>query len=201
MTDQPRLTEALRRRSLWQVLLVYLGASYAILEGVDLFIDHGLPDWFFSVALVLLIVGLPIILTTALVQQAPRAPGEDDDREDWRRRIRRLFTWRNAFIGVGAAFAVWGVVAAGWLIAGAVTDNTTENEFDLSAAGTLDPNTIAVLYFDDHSQGAANLHLADAFTEALTHELTQVPGLIVRSRSAVKQFKGTAVSRTALPER
>jgi hypothetical protein len=46
-----RLIAEVHRRSLWQVLLVYLGASYAILEAVDLFTERfDLLDWSFPVA-------------------------------------------------------------------------------------------------------------------------------------------------------
>lgn len=55
-------------RSIWQVLLVYLGASYAILEAVDLFTERwGLPSWLFTAAAVLLVVGLLVVLTAAML--------------------------------------------------------------------------------------------------------------------------------------
>ena len=54
------------RRSLWQVLGIYLGASWLILQVVDTLAGAlSLPDWSASFALFLLIVGLPIVLTTA----------------------------------------------------------------------------------------------------------------------------------------
>ena len=69
MPPLKRLVLEIHRRSLWQVLLVYLGASYAILEAVDLFIGRlGLPEWVFQSALVLLFIGLPVVMVTALVQ-------------------------------------------------------------------------------------------------------------------------------------
>ena len=63
----------IHRRSLWQVLGIYVFASWAVLGGVDTLGDAlGLPDWFPRLALGLLIVGLPIVLATAFVQEGGR---------------------------------------------------------------------------------------------------------------------------------
>ncbi len=66
------LWTTIRRGRLIQVLAFYLGTSFLVLEAVDILTDRlGLPDWVFPGAVVLLLIGLPIILTTALVQRAP----------------------------------------------------------------------------------------------------------------------------------
>lgn len=63
--------EAIKRARLVRVLVVYCGASFVALQAVALFQDKlGLPDWFFPGAVGLLIVGLPIVIATALVQAA-----------------------------------------------------------------------------------------------------------------------------------
>ena len=50
------------RRSLWQVLGIYVLGSWAVLGGLDT-LDGvlGLPEWFLPVAFALLIVGLPVV--------------------------------------------------------------------------------------------------------------------------------------------
>jgi TolB-like protein len=196
MSVLKNLAEELHRRSLWQILLVYAGVAYGILEAVDLFLERfALPDWFFIVAFLLLAVGLVVVVTTALVQ--PAAPWTEaeavDAPADGRSGLRRLFTWRNATIAAGAAFALWGIVATGWLMVSQRADELTGEAVDLSAEPDVDRNRIAVLYFDDHSEGRVNVHLADAFTEALTHELSQVAGLDVLPRSAMKPYRDTAI--------
>lgn len=55
----------------------------------------------------------------------------------------------------------------------------------------LNPNRLAVLYFDDMSEGGALSHLAAGFTESLIHELSQVEGLDVVSRRAVAGYRET----------
>jgi eukaryotic-like serine/threonine-protein kinase len=62
------------RRSLWQVLGVYLGTSWVVIQVVnELTRAAGLPDWVPPFALVLLLLGLPIVIATAVVQEG--APG------------------------------------------------------------------------------------------------------------------------------
>ena len=68
-------------RSLWQVLALYTGASWVVLQVVDVVKDNmGLPDWVFPFALLLLLVGLPIIVATAMVQgrRAPETAGDGE---------------------------------------------------------------------------------------------------------------------------
>lgn len=193
MSRIKKLAEELRRRSLWQILLVYAGASYAILEAVDLFTDRfGLPDWYFEATFILIALGLVLVVATALLERAVGSAERPDVTEVEGSTIRRLFTWRNALVTVAASFLIWGVVATGWLAVG-LWKHQPDRESSEALQPTLDPNRIAVLYFDDHSEGEVNAHLTGAFTEALTHELSQVPGLNVLSRSAVKQYQGSTV--------
>ncbi len=55
------------------------------------------------------------------------------------------------------------------------------------------PTRIAVLYFDDHSEGSRLAHIAAGLTEGLIHELAQVEALEVVSRNGVKPFRDAAV--------
>ena len=70
MVRLKRLIREIHERSLWQALVVYLGASYAVLEAVDLFIERfGLPSWLFPVAFFLLLVGLPLVVAASLTRE------------------------------------------------------------------------------------------------------------------------------------
>src|SRR5687767_453984 len=58
------------RRSLWQVLGVYLALSWGVYQVVkELTQLFGLPDWVPGFGIVLLLIGLPIVLATAFVQE------------------------------------------------------------------------------------------------------------------------------------
>ena len=62
----------LKRARVFQVVVVYLGASWAVLQVAQLLQESlGLPDWVVPVALLLLIIGLLVILATAWVQSLP----------------------------------------------------------------------------------------------------------------------------------
>jgi hypothetical protein len=70
MTRLRRLIREIHRRSLWQVLGVYVVGGWAALEAVGgIATAAGLPDWLPSLALVLLVLGLPVVLATAVVQE------------------------------------------------------------------------------------------------------------------------------------
>jgi len=61
-----------------------------------------------------------------------------------------------------------------------------------------DPNHIAVLYFDDRSEGGQLRSLADGLTESLIDELSAVKGLKVISRNGVAPYKGKDVAPDSL---
>jgi hypothetical protein len=66
MSRLKRLIQEIHRRSLSQVLGIYLGGAWVTLQGIEALVSVlGLPEWVPGFALVLLIVGLPIELATA----------------------------------------------------------------------------------------------------------------------------------------
>ncbi len=125
------LIHEIHRRSLWQVLGIYVAASWIVLQVVDVIGNNfGLPEWVPPAALILLLIGLPIVLATAVVQEGvstrpakTQEASPDDDalarlppvQEPEVRGHHRLFTWRIALLGGGVAFALLGVVTAGYM--------------------------------------------------------------------------------------
>lgn len=76
MTGLKRLVRELHRRSLWQVLLIYGTGSWIVYQvALDLADGLGLPDWVAPTVLILLMVGLPVVLATAFIQEG--APGAE----------------------------------------------------------------------------------------------------------------------------
>jgi eukaryotic-like serine/threonine-protein kinase len=77
--------QEIHRRSIWQVLTVYLVGSWIGYQ-VVLSLSHGLglPDWVPGLAVVLFIIGLPIVLATAFIQEGGPVKGgrvaSDDNR-------------------------------------------------------------------------------------------------------------------------
>ena len=117
MSRLKRLIIETHQRSLWQALLVYFGASFALVEVVDIFIERfGLPSWLFPAAVALLVIGLPVVIVTSLAREeiwgddVPEEHAAAAEEED--RRL-RLLTWRTAGLSFLVALALWGVIAAG----------------------------------------------------------------------------------------
>jgi len=118
MSRLKRLVQEIHRRSLWQVLSIYVVAGWFAYQVVWTFTEsQGLPDWVPQAALVLLIVLLPVVLATAFVQEgvgggpvrpeeaaAPEAatgeaePAVGVPEADVSSLTRRVFTWRNAIL-------------------------------------------------------------------------------------------------------
>ena len=82
------LIHEVHRRSLWQVLGIYLAGSWIALQIVETLSESmTLPDWVQGFSVILLVLGLPVVLATAFVQEgvgrkaslagaAPDADGE-----------------------------------------------------------------------------------------------------------------------------
>jgi tetratricopeptide (TPR) repeat protein len=141
-----KLIHEIHRRSLWQVLGLYAAGSWIVLQVVDQLVQSaGLPDWVPSLAIVLLLIGFPMVLATAFVQvgmrrqvatdEAPEAaPAQESQaveatsspprpgssaptRAEASSWFRRnVFTWRNAIAGGIAALALFGAATAVWMV-------------------------------------------------------------------------------------
>jgi len=70
MNRVKQLVVEIPRRSLWQVLMVYLGSCWAVLEASDQVIErYLLPEWVYPTEIIILLIGLPIVLATAMVRE------------------------------------------------------------------------------------------------------------------------------------
>jgi len=193
------LIHEIHRRSLWQVLGIYAVASWAVLQVVDTLGGAlNLPGWFPSVALAFLIVGLPIVLATAFVQEGVSGRGERDAGEAGAPedapsgRASGLFTWRNAFGGGVLAFALLGFVGTGWILFGG----------GLSSNGALvsREQSVAVLPFVNMSGDPDNEYFSDGITEEILNALAQLPELRVRARTSSFAFKGRNIPIAAIAD-
>jgi eukaryotic-like serine/threonine-protein kinase len=117
-----RLIIEAHRRSLWQVLAIFIASGWAVLQALDVLINQGvLPGWVFRAGIALLLLGLPMVLATAFVQEGmpPRGPAPSVTPEMPHTAPRgtphRLFTWRNAMLGGVGAFALLGFASAGYM--------------------------------------------------------------------------------------
>lgn len=143
-----RLILELHRRSLWQVMLIYVGGAWAGYEIIDAITDRlALPAWLPLLAIILFVLGLPFVLATAFVSDEPTIPireAPQEARTVARREAagrRRFLTLRSAGLAFVGACAVWGVVAAGLFALQGLGDE------DEDAGPTISTARVAVLPF------------------------------------------------------
>ena len=207
MSRFKRLISEVHRRSIWQVLAIYLLGAAAGFQVIQSLTEGlGLPRWFPGFAVVLFIVLLPVVTATAMIREDPRrardeppvpggaetgavraahggaAPGETGPRK-------RVLTWRGAFLALMGALAVWGIFAAGYLLIGGLPLTGTDDDTQLTTLRTK----LLVLPFVNLG-AAEDEYFADGVTEELISRLAEIPELGVISRTSAMQYKDTQKS-------
>ena len=189
-----KLIHEAHRRSLWQVLGIYLAGSWIALQVVAQLADSvGFPDWVEPFALVLLIIGLPIVMATAFVQEgvAPARDAVDEAKAEAKTSVtdsgtviveeaptpatsgsRKLFTWRNAIGGGALAFLFLVAVTIAWIV---MRQAGIGPAGSLVARGVIDDRA-PVIVADFSAQDSL---LARAATEAFRVDLSQSPNVQV----------------------
>ena len=200
-----KLIHEIHRRSLWQVLGIYAVGAWVALQVVDVLAQNfGLPEWFPAFALALLVIGLPIVLATAVVQEGVRG-GEPpvEPTGDHASSVsvaapavessgRNLLTWKNAVLGGVGAFALWGVLAAGWMLLGPGAGSGAA-ETGAGAAGPADSRdlrSVAVLPFATRTTSEEDEYFAEGMHDDLLTQLAKIDSLKVISRTSVMEYKG-----------
>ncbi len=192
MEGLKRLIREIHRRSIWQVMSVYaLGGWFAFQIVQSMTEGLGLPSWFPGLAVVLLIIGVPIVLATAIVQEGISGPEPEPasavSATPPPTTVDRLFTWKNAIGGGILAFALWGVIAAGWMLFGAGVIGRT----DAGLAGEDARRTIAVLPFTSVRSDEDSESFRVGLHDELLTQLVKVGGLRVTSRTSVLEYEKT----------
>ncbi len=143
------LLERLRSARLVRVVIIYLAASWFVVQALDILAQHfTLPQWFFPAGLALLAIGLPVLISTALIQARLR---QADASAAARLLTRgptswsapgRLFTWRRAILGGVLAFAALGSLGIGLV-------------WSRNRGHELKPDFVAVMPFHPVGSGVA----------------------------------------------
>jgi eukaryotic-like serine/threonine-protein kinase len=179
--------EAIRRGHPVRVALLFGAASAGVLGLVYLLIRVlGLPDWVLLGAVVLLLLGLPIMLVTGY-QERRRAQARASGRVTTTPAggLPGFFTWRKAIMGGVAAFALLGlgtVVYTAMRLLGIGPVGT------LMAAGRLGEKDQLVIA--DFENRTADSGLAASVTEAFRIDLAQSPVVRILDASAVSAALG-----------
>jgi len=216
MSRLKNLIHEVHRRSLWQVLAIYIAVAWVVLQAVEVLTSsYGLPQWFPALAAALLLMGLPFVLATAFVQEGvpignrtdptlipeasdptlfpdsgrPAAGVGSKPEPPKAEGMHRLFNWRNA-VAIGAAlFAIWGVVSLGWLFTGfrGLVVKAEAADFFTEA------DRVLVVEFDNKTEQSA---LGLAVKEAVVTDLDQSEYVYVVSGDELEKV----LERMRLPD-
>lgn len=147
MSPLKRLLDEIHSRSLWQVLTLYLAGGWVVLEVTATIVEQlYLPGWVFPSALVLLLIGLPILLLTAVLHRGVRSASESATSG-----LGKWLTWRRALWSGLLAFTLLGIGMVGFLASRALGVGPGAT---LIAQGALDERDRLVLGdFQDASGG------------------------------------------------
>jgi len=107
------------RRTFLSVVGIYAAGSWVVLQVIDVLNQNlGLPPWAFSLALVFLLIGLPVVAATAWLQGRGQIHGAEDTEDPTGSPTgpHKLFTWRNAALAGLGAMALWGIFATAWMV-------------------------------------------------------------------------------------
>ena len=157
----------LRQHSMVRWTVTYLAGAVVALEGTSTV--AGAFDW------------SPMVVRALAVALALGALGVMATAWTHSSRGRRFGVAEVALFGLVALFGAW--------VVSDLQSPESASAAESAAEAALDPRRIAVLYFDDHSAEQDLGPIAAGFTEALIHELDQVEGLELLSRTAVEPYR------------
>ena len=174
------MTQETHKNSLWKVLGFYAAGSWIVMQVVDVLTQNmGLPSWVFSFAVVLLVVGLPIVGVTAYLSGlGAGSPSDGSPTAFDRGAPSHLFTWRNAVGGGVGALALWGVAAAGWLLLGPGSESA------IPEAAAADLRSVAVLPFATRSSSEEDRYFTEGMHDDVLTQLSKIDSLKVSRKSA-----------------
>jgi TolB-like protein/Tfp pilus assembly protein PilF len=187
--------------SLWKVIGLYGAGSWVVLQVIDVLAQNaGLPAWIFTLALILLIIGLPIVGATAYLNGIGRKSTDGESAGVGERGTpsapRQFFTWKNAIGGGVAAMALWGILVTGWLFFGPGATRGADRAAGAdggAAAAAPDLRSVAVLPFTTRAREGDEdaVIFADGMHDDVLTQLSKIDSLKVISRTSVMQYAAT----------
>ena len=163
--ERAPLTHLVRTAALFGLAsVVVLGVVYALMVAL------GLPDWVFGGAIVLLLLGLPVVSVTGLVEgrRARAATGERPAPPSGG--LRAWFTWRRSVLGGVFAFSALGLVTAAYMAMRLLGIGPVGT---LIASGVIKNREPVILV--NFQNRAADSTLGPSLTEAFRVDLSESP--------------------------
>jgi TolB-like protein len=168
----------LKRRQIYRIAATYLVVAWLAVQVVNnLAPALRLPEWASSLVVLLLLIGFPIILILAWVQQMPSEGGRPV---------------RNAALD----WALFGALALVLLVMGyqELAPSSDVRQASVGAAREASASqssaiSLAVLPFNNLSNDPEQQFFSDGMTEEITAALAKIPDLRVIARTSAFQFR------------
>lgn len=169
----------LKKRRIFQWFGAYIAGGFFLLEACDQLVGNGLlPGVAYKLALVFYLFGIPgtLILAWFHGEKGTQKPPA-------------IEIWLQSLMLV-TALGISAVIVR--------NDVAARARAEAAAESGLDPRRVAVLYFEDTSNGGDLGYLADGLTEELIDKLSYVRELDVVSRNGVAPYRDADVSRDSI---
>ena len=182
----PTLSEQLRRAHPATTIGLYLLAAATVLGVTRLaMLQLGLPDWVIMGAAGLLVVGLPIIAATAVVQHAGHDGTPAGAGSARRARAHHWLTWRRAISGGVLAFAAFALAVGVYAVMRALGIGPVGS---LVAAGVVtERERILIADFENRTRDST---LGLVITEAFRIDFAQSPLVRLVASGSVRDALG-----------
>ncbi|MCH7854253.1 MAG: hypothetical protein IIB76_07960 [Proteobacteria bacterium] len=191
------LFSELKRRNIFRVALLYLVASWMILQVADVGVSLlGLPDWTGRFVFLLLVIGFPLVMVFSWAYEiTPEGIRREKDV------AHDASTTAATARKLNVAVVVLLLLALGGMVADRLIPQDTVSASS-AAAEAPDPagpseQSIAVLPFVNMSADEENEYFSDGLSEELLNLLARIPELQVAARTSTFSFKG---SNASIPE-
>ena len=167
------IVSELRRRNVFRMALLYLGAAWLIMQVVDLLIDRGpLPESIGPITLTVLAIGFPIALIISwFYELTPEGISLDTDEQ--------LAESTSDVPGRRVDFVIISLLAAAVLVFA----------YDKWWIGPPPERSVAVLPFTNMSAEEDSAYFSDGLADTMLHMLAQVPNLRVPARTSSFEFR------------
>ncbi len=203
----------LKRRHVFRVAAAYAVVAWLLIEVSDtVFPRLGLPEWTVTFVIALLLLGVPMALFFAWAYElTPEGlkREQDSDRSESStphtgKKIDRAITVVLALALASFAFDRYVLDpqrdAASDVAEVAAVEEVRQAGRSEAVIAPDDDRSIAVLAFDDMSQGGDQEYLSDGIAEELLNLLAKIPELRVISRTSAFSYKGKDIKLAQVAE-
>ena len=178
----------LKRRNVFRVALLYLVASWLIIQVADTGISLlGLPEWTGRLVFLLLLIGLPLVVVFSWAYEiTPEGLKREKEVE------RDVSITHETARKLNTAVIVLLLLAVGGMIADRLIPEQAQDApsvADASEGTGPTEQSIAVLPFVNMSADPENEYFSDGLSEELLNLLAKIPELQVAARTSAFSFK------------